>query len=349
MNHSGNETMDALVWTGARAMRYERVMRPTPEPGDALIEVAAVGICGSEISGYLGHSSLRKPPLIMGHETVGRVAADCDASLADGSPATAGRRVVLNPLETCGVCDRCRAQLPNLCRRRRLLGAHRPGAFAQFVAIRAALCTPIPDSFSDAVAIWVEPLACAVRALHHTALAPGSTLLVIGAGPIGLCCVAAASAAGLTTLVIDRDEARLAAALAWGAGRTLSTAQLADAGGIAALAPGGVDAAIDAVGATVTRGQAVEAVVPGGRAVFIGLHEEQSVLAANYLVRQEITVAGSFAYTPADFASAIDMASTMPHLEDWLNIRPLDAGPDAFATLATGTSGAVKIVLVPPR
>jgi threonine dehydrogenase-like Zn-dependent dehydrogenase len=344
-----DDAMDALVWTGPHAMLVERIARPQAAVGEVLIAVGAAGICGSEISGYLGQSSIRRPPLVMGHEAAGTIVAADGAQFMDGSVAVAGQRVVINPLIVCGSCDRCRAGHENLCRQRQLIGAQRPGAFAPFVVAPAANCTPIPDTLSFEDALWTEPLACSLRAVRHAALPSDASLLVLGAGPIGLCCLAAARAMGIgRTIAADLSAQRLAAAEAWGATQTINAAERDLPAVLAALAPGGVDAAIDAVGAGVTRAQAVRAVVPGGRAVFIGLHDEDSPLEANYLVRQEITIVGSFAYSVADFADALELLveQRLPHPASWLDMRPLSAGPGSFAELVRG-SNVVKIALRP--
>ncbi len=340
-----DNTMEALVWLGPRKMEVRREPVPQPRPGEVLVEVAAVGICGSELSGYLGENSLRKPPLIMGHEAAGRIAFDSDALLSDGSPARAGTRVTFNPLVTCGACDLCRAGKNNLCRNRQLISAHRPGAFAGYVAVPAHLCVPLPDHVSLTLGSLTEPLACSVRAVAHAG-APQS-LVILGAGPIGLLCLIAARAAGVDQILIsDVSERRLAVARAWGATATVNARDDVLAA-VQALAPGGADAAIDAVGLTITREQAVRAIAPGGRAVYIGLHEEQSMFAANYVVRQEITVVGSFTYSDADFRRALDLlAAGWVSLDgDWLEERPLAAGPAAFAELIAGATRATKIVL----
>jgi L-iditol 2-dehydrogenase len=116
---------------------------------------------------------------------------------------------------------------------------------------------------------------------------------------------------------------------------------------VQAFAPGGIDAVVDAVGTDATREQAVRAVVPGGRAVFLGLHDESSPLHANYLVRNEVCVQGSFAYTAEDFARAFALIveGQLPLDGDWLEERPLAAGPASFEELLAGKAVATKIVL----
>src|ERR1700722_4440533 len=120
-------TMQALVWLGPREMVERAEPVPQPALGEVLISVAATGICGSELSGFLGHNSLRVPPLIMGHECAGEVVQGAGETFATGETAGIGTRITFNPLIACGTCDRCRAGRPNLCRQRPLIGAPRPG------------------------------------------------------------------------------------------------------------------------------------------------------------------------------------------------------------------------------
>lgn len=349
MDESHNlDQMDALVWLGPREMVVRPEPVPTLKPGEVLLEVTAAGICGSELSGYLGHNSLRRPPLVMGHEAAGRIAQTADNTLADGSPAQAGTRVTFNPLVVCGECDRCRAGLTNLCRKRQIIGAARPGAFARFVAVPAAQCWPLPDDLSDVAGSLGEPLACAVRAVAHAQVTPDDSLLILGAGPIGLCCLAVARATGIEQVIVsDLAPSRLDVATRWGASNVINAGEQDAVTAVQALHAGGVAAVIDAVGSNVTRAQAVQSVVPGGRVVFIGLHNEESPLAANYVIRQEITLVGSFAYTNADFVEALDLLKrgVVQPAADWLEERPLAAGPASFAELVDGTAAASKIVL----
>lgn len=341
-------TMDALVWTGPREMILHVESVPQPAPDEALLEVAAVGICGSELSGYLGHNSLRRPPLIMGHEASGRIVTPATTPLADGRVHDAGTRVAFNPLVVCGRCDRCAAGRTNLCRNRQLVGAHRPGAFARYVAVPARQCWPLPDDLSMVAGALAEPLACAVHAVALSGIQAGQRLLILGAGAIGLCCVAAARALGVAEIAVsDVDSRRLQIARQWGALTTIDARRDDVTQAIQQSHPGGVDAVIDAVGATPARAQAINAVVPGGTVVLIGLHDETSSLPVNYLVRQEVALIGSFAYTDDDFKRALDLLAQglVRPADDWLQERPLSEGPAAFAELVAGSAAVAKIVL----
>jgi L-iditol 2-dehydrogenase len=343
-----NQMMQALVWLGPRDMVQRAEPVPKPAEGEVLISVGAVGICGSELSGFLGHNSLRVPPLIMGHECAGRVVQATEGTFATGEAATVGARVTFNPLVVCGTCDRCSSGRSNLCRRRQLVGAHRPGGFAQYVAIPARQCYPLPESLSLVAGSLVEPLACSIRAVALSGVNPQERLLILGAGPIGLCAVAAARAQGVEQILVsDVMPQRLEIARRWGASEIINAREQDVVAFVQELYPGGVDRVIDAVGATPVRTQAIRAVVPGGRVVLIGLHDEESVMPANYIIRQEITVTGSFAYTDDDFAQAVDLLvrGVVKPSADWLEERPLSDGPAAFAELVDGKAKAAKIVL----
>src|ERR1700726_2037129 len=213
-----DDTMDALVWLGPRDMVQRAEPLPRLADGEVLVAVGAVGICGSELSGFLGHNSLRVPPLIMGHECAGRVVETTTGTFATGQQARVGTRVTFNPLVVCGTCDRCRAGQANLCRRRQLIGAHRPGAFAQYVAVPTAQCYPLPDHLSLVAGSLAEPLACSLHAVVLASVQSNQSLLVLGAGPIGLCAVAAARAQGIEQILVsDVAPQRLEIARRWGA------------------------------------------------------------------------------------------------------------------------------------
>jgi threonine dehydrogenase-like Zn-dependent dehydrogenase len=320
---------------------------PTPKADEVLVRVGAVGICGSELSGYLGQSSLRLPPLVMGHEFAGTIVS------VGGGVAGLHKddQVVVNPLIACGECALCRLGLENLCLKRQIIGIHRPGAFAEFVAAPAANCSRAPQGLSQVAGALAEPLGCGVRAVSVGGVSAGSRVLVLGAGAIGLMCIAAArKAGGIVALAADPNQGRLATAKQWGA-ENLCDTRSADPAEVARQLTGGlgVDVTIDAVGTDTTRRVAVRAVRPGGTVVLVGLHEAESPFEANHMVRSEIRVAGSFAYTQADFDAAIAMlaAGDVKPAESWLEERDLEECGDSFAQLIDDPPPVSKIVLHP--
>ncbi|MHA6482789.1 zinc-dependent alcohol dehydrogenase [Paenibacillus sp. strain BS8-2] len=324
--------MRALVYEGPRVMNIRDTDIPELKENELLVRVAYAGICGSELGGYLGHNSLRKPPLIMGHEFTGVVERMGSAV----NHWAQGDRVVVNPLVTCGQCVQCLSAREQLCEKRALLGAHRPGAFAEYVAVPASNVLRLPDSVSLEEGVLAEPLACAAHIGRLLQWQPQDRLLIYGAGPIGLFVLAAARIHGLKHIdIVDINADRLAIANALG-GQGATTAE------------GDYDKAVDAVGATVTRKRCVEAVRAGGTVVFTGLHESDSEMPINDIIRREIVCMGAFAYAPQDFAVALEwLESGLLQMDQWTRILPLTEGASGFETLLGSPGGIAKILLKP--
>jgi threonine dehydrogenase-like Zn-dependent dehydrogenase len=142
------DTMAALVYEGPHQMALRQVPMPRPAPDEVLIRVAYSGICGSELFGFLGKNSLRKPPLIMGHEFSGVIEQIGEQASVRYPALKAGMRVTANPLISCHTCDYCLSGQQQLCPQRKLHSASLPGSNAQFVAIRADAVAVLPDDFS---------------------------------------------------------------------------------------------------------------------------------------------------------------------------------------------------------
>lgn len=338
--------MKALVWHGPRQMTVEEVATPRPGQGEVLLRPLAVGICGSELSGYLGENSLRVPPLVMGHEFTGVV----EEVGPDAAGLAPGDTVTVNPLIACWQCALCRQGLSNVCLHRRIVGIHCPGAFAERVLVPAASCYRLPPGVDPIRGSLTEPLACAVRAVRLAGVGLASSVLVIGAGPIGLLCMLTARQAGATRiLVADINPRRLEVAREWRA-QVVNPREVDLLDAVREVCgPLGPDTVIDAVGLPVTRNQAVRAVRPGGQVVFLGLHVDEAPLPGNHISRQEVTIRGSFSYTDHDFRSALDLlaAGVLPPDLSWIDVRGLEQGPASFAELVDNPQAVTKVVLVP--
>lgn len=311
--------MRALVFTAPSVVEMQDVDEPQPRDGEVVVDVKGSGICGSELHGFRS-LGFRKPPLVMGHEVVGVDAA--------------GRRVAVNPLLSCGRCDLCGRGLPQVCRERGLLGVHRPGGFAERVAVPADALHVLPDGISWEAAAMVEPLANAVHALRQIPDVRDTRVGVIGAGAIGLLCllVARRLGAGHVT-VVDPSDGRLAIAARLGA----------DATGQALGEE--YDAVVDAVGLPATRADSLVRVRPGGHAVWIGLARADATIDGNDLVRGERHVVGSFAYRPEEFAEAVTLSADCDL--GWSTGVPLEDAQRIFMALADGNSEIVRAVIRP--
>jgi threonine dehydrogenase-like Zn-dependent dehydrogenase len=325
--------MKAIVWQGPERMTLEERPEPAPRPGELVLRPAAVGICGSEVEGYLGHMGNRTPPLIMGHEFAGVVvAAAADQAELEGA------RVAVNPLSGCGHC--------RLCRDRQLIGVHRDGAFADLVRVPGASVRRLPDDVSARTGALVEPLANGVHAVRlGLADGPVERAIVVGAGTIGLVTLQAALLSDIPHVaVVEPHDERRERALALGAhaayGSEEEAVEAAQSDGL------GVDLALDAVGAQATRRLALAVLRPGATAVCIGLAADDTTLGFHDVVRSQHRIQGSYAYTMDDFEQAFDwLVSGRATLGDLPPVQPLEDGPGAFARLAGGPSAQVKVFL----
>ncbi|SFU53979.1 zinc-dependent alcohol dehydrogenase [Alicyclobacillus macrosporangiidus] len=335
--------MQAYVWTGPRRFETREMARPEPGPGEVLLRVLYSGICGSELSGYLGENSLRKPPLVMGHEFTGEVAA-----LGDGAKGVSvGDVVAVNPLIACGRCPDCLRGMPQYCPEKAIIGIHRPGSFAEYVVVPADRCHRVQDALAGAL---VEPLACGLRAAAQAQVSLGDSVVVYGAGIIGLFSLLAAKLRGAAPLVlVDTNDERLALGVAFGATHTANPRREDVVQVVRRLTGAGADRAIDAVGLTATRQGCVDVLRSGGRMAWIGLHEDDTRVQGNVVVRKELEVAGCFCYTEDDFRLAhrlVDSGVVRPD-EAWLDVRPMGAIQEAFDEQIDGPARYPKLVLVP--
>jgi threonine dehydrogenase-like Zn-dependent dehydrogenase len=339
--------MQALVYEGPRVMNMRDVPDPSPGPDEALIQVAFSGICGSELSGYLGQNSLRRPPLVMGHEFAGTIVALGEQALLFNPDLAVGRRVTVNPLSHCGRCRLCLAGRHQLCPRRQLLGAHRPGSYAAQVAAPARSVHLLPDGVSMEHAALTEPLACALRAAQLAGCSALDRAVVIGLGPIGLLTLQVLGAFGVEVLcATDTDADRRAMAAHFGV-PALDPRSDDVQGHVQSATDGlGADLVFDAVGTDATRRQSVELTAPAGRVVLIGLHEEESPVPINLAIRREISLFGSFSYTPNIFAEALRwIAAERIVIDPWLIKAPLSEGRECFERLLGKPGPVAKILL----
>jgi 2-desacetyl-2-hydroxyethyl bacteriochlorophyllide A dehydrogenase len=331
----------ALVYLGPHRMELQDLPVPDPGPEEVRVRVATAAICGSDLHGFREASPRRIPPLVMGHEVVGRVEAVGEAA----DPSLAGERVVVMPVVSCGRCERCVEGRENLCPDRRLMGMNFPGGFAETFTIPAAQLLRMPEGLQDATGSLVEPFANSIHCVDRS-VRPGDDVLVIGAGPIGLLAVRAAVLAGAArTFVVDTLPGRLELAVAQG-GEPVRAEGAAEA--IALATDGkGVDVVIDAAGFASTWELAMKAVRWGGRVEVIGLGSVEGPISYHAVVSKGVTIAGSYACVRRDFDRALKLLSDgSADVGSWITQMPLADGQAAFEALVDG-GRFTKVVLVP--
>ena len=329
--------MKALVYTAPNEMTYRDEPLPLPAPGEVMIKVDAVGICGSDMHAYHGRDPRRVPPLILGHELAGEIVHGPGA----------GKRVTVNPLITCGHCDYCVEGRNNLCANRAMIGMTRAGGFAELVTTASSSVIELPEGMSSRAAALTEPAATALHALNAAARSLARPIaecdaLVLGGGAIGLLVALLLTSRGCRHVrLAETNPLRRDAAARLAGCRAYDPTQ-------SRPADDGMHLVIDAVGAKATRHAALAAVKPGGVIVHVGLADWASEIDMRKLTLAEITLIGVYTYTTAD------LRATVRALHDgafgdlaWVEERPLADGARAFTDLDAGRAAAAKIVLLP--
>jgi L-gulonate 5-dehydrogenase len=335
----------AWFLTGSEKLELRDIPKPIPGPGEALIRVRAVGICGSDSEAYQGIHPLPNYPRLPGHEFAGEVAA----VPADWSGPPVGTRVAVDPALHCGTCYACRIGRHNCCTNVSIAGVHRPGAMAEFTTARATQLAPIPDDMSFATAGVVETLSIGAQAVGRANVLEGDRVVVLGAGSIGLCCLLMARRAGAAVLVSEPLPWRRALAAEFGAERITDPADADLADAVRDFSDGyGAHVAIDATGEIEGAEAALAVAGSAARVVVLTLHDKPIRVRPWQLVRQELTLLGS-RLSLADFGELVGLAASGDAPIDRLvtHTFPMSEAAAAFAAAAARPTGFVKAVVLP--
>jgi len=270
--------MKALLLSQYKHLEIANLPDPEPGLGEVLVRVAACGICGSDVHGYDGSSGRRIPPIVMGHEAAGTIAALGTRV----SGFAKGDRVTFDSTIFCGACNHCRRGDVNLCDHRQVLGVscaefRRAGAFAEYVAVPSRILYRLPENLSFNEAAMLEAVSVALHSVCLAHVSADSTALVLGAGMIGLLTLQALRAAGCPRIfVADLDSTRLKLAQEVGATAVLSSEKDV-LGQVMDLTCGvGVDVVIEAVGRNETVKASIESVRKGGTVVLSATYRLKS-------------------------------------------------------------------------
>ena len=342
--------MKALLLSQYRHLEIADFPTPTPAPGEVLVRIAACGICGSDVHGYDGSSGRRIPPIVMGHEAAGTVAA-VGAGVTNFSP---GDRVTFDSTVSCGACQFCRRGEINLCDNRRVLGVscgdyRCTGAFAEYIAVPQHIVYALPDSLSFAEAAMLEAVSVAVHAVSLSCLTPNGTALVVGAGMIGLLTLQALRAADCSALfVTDVDASRLALARELGASEIIQAGDNVVSEVLRLTNGSGVDLAVEAVGLNATVRTAIDSVRKGGTVTLVGNVTPDVTLPLQKVVTRQIRLQGSCA-SAGEYPRAIELLSSgQVRVKPLISaIAPLEEGPRWFERLYAREANLMKVVLTP--
>jgi 2-desacetyl-2-hydroxyethyl bacteriochlorophyllide A dehydrogenase len=336
--------MRAFVVTSPRTARVEEVDEPVAGPGQVIVDVARVGVCGTDVEFFTGEmaylqSGQAEYPLRLGHEWCGTV-----ASVGEGVDAWwLGRRVTGDTMLGCGHCRRCLSGRQHVCADRHEIGIRYgwPGALAERLLVPSTALHALPDSIDDVTGALVEPGGNALRAVLAAGAGPGRRILVWGSGTIGLLTAQLAVAHGAVVDVIGHHDETLQMARDFGATQAVRGEHDLE---------GAYDAVIDATNDKAVPAQALDFVEPGGRVVYIGLSGEPSLVDTRTVALKDVTVVGILSASPG-------LTGVIEHYADGrVDPRPvvaatvgLAATADVLAGCRPGQAGPGPKIHIDPR
>ena len=329
--------MKACVFHGPGDVRVEERQRPRPGRGEMLLEMRATGICYSDIRVYKGEKKARAG-VIPGHEPVGVIAA-----LGEGVDGfRTGQEVAVCPILACGACFFCRRGYRNRCPQRTTLGYDDDGGLAEYMLVPAALIRvghvfPLPAGLTPSRATLTEPMACVLNSLETCRLAAGGSLVVVGAGPMGLLHVMLARQLGVATIIVaELMDERLAHARRWGADLCLNPERDDVTSQVLAATDGlGADAVVVSTGSSQAAvGSLALARSQGVVSLFGGFPPNTNIpLDVNAIHYGEIVLTGSQNATSDQYRRALQLLTRLPQAEE-INTHPfkISDGPKAYSS-----------------
>jgi L-gulonate 5-dehydrogenase len=335
--------MKTAVTLAPHNVEIQETPEPRPRPGEALIRIERVGICGSDVHLYHGAHPYASYPRIQGHEAAGRIVAFGDGYHGDLNEA---QKIAIEPLIHCGSCYPCRQGRRNCCVNLKVLGAHLDGAFREYISVPTYTLYSSADLTPEQAAL-VEPISIGVQAVHRSAIQAGEQVLIIGAGPIGAGISLAAVDRGARVMVADKLASRLELVRHFGVERTVDASQEDLGEAVQEWTSGdGAHIAIDAVGAPPVIRQCCELVASAGRVMIVGLSMQEVSLPVIDFTRKEMTILGS-RNNAGLFGEAVALVSR--HRDKLMHMIThryrLDDLPEALALAAEHPEQVEKVMI----
>jgi D-arabinose 1-dehydrogenase-like Zn-dependent alcohol dehydrogenase len=344
------DAMKAARFTAAGTpLEIISIARPQPSPGEALVRVRAVGLCGSDVHITEGHTPTAFTPITLGHEIAGVVEVVGDGV---GHHVAAGDHVFVNPMVGCLTCRFCRAGEVNLCSQRKILGIQMDGALAEYVVAPVVNLTVMPEHVGFPETALIESAGTANHAVRALQAAPGDVVAVIGAGGLGMQALRLAVARGAQVVAVETDPVARQRSLDAGALAALdptspdTVEQVLDA----AQRPDGLDGVVDCVGIGTTFTTALQMLRINGHCAVVGIGTEPLMLTApTHFTRRALRVSGIYGYTAADIA---EVAARL--VDGSLDLRasisavvPLDKVNEGIRMFADRENSPVRVVVEP--
>jgi L-iditol 2-dehydrogenase len=309
---------------------------PQMGENEVLIQSMSVGICGSDISYYLGHRKPLAYPWVLGHEVVGQV-------IDVGNRVTSlsiGQRIIVEPNYPCGVCTFCRTGRGNICPNKKSLGITHSGCFAEQFVAPAEFVWPVPVAISNEDAVTIEPLAVSLHALWQSGVQLGDVAAVIGCGATGLLLIQAAISQGVRVIAHDQVQSKMDMARQFGA-------EIHPSEDISKLwQTEGVTTVFECAGAAATVELALNNAPRGSQVILIGLSSSEARFVPLRFVREGLKLGGSIIYDhPNDFERALELVKkkVLSPSKIVTNNLPFDEMGQALALASNGNAGKVLV------
>jgi L-iditol 2-dehydrogenase len=337
------KTMKKAILERPGKIRVEEARIPSPGPGEVLLKVRDIGICGSDIHIYEGLLPFVRFPITQGHEMSGEV-----ADAGGGTAARAGDRVTIIPRTLCGGCESCLGGRSNRCLSLRIMGVHGDGVAAEYVRVPEYTVIKIPDDLPLDLAAMIEPLAVCVHACN---MVPGGVggknVLVVGAGVIGNLTAQAAKAKGARVMIAGRTDYRLEYAKAAGIDICVNDRKEDPGEAVAREFGDGADVVFECIGVDASVNESFARCKKGGTAVILGIFGEKQLVDMFTLQDKELTVIGSMLYLESDFEESIALAREgKVSLKPLITKKfPLENFADAYKFIEEKSAPVMKVMI----
>jgi len=311
------------VMTAPGKIEFREIEKPTPKPGQVLVQIMRIGVCGSDIHVYHGTHPFTSYPVTQGHEVSGRIAA-----LGEGVTGFAlGQKVTIEPQVYCGRCYPCTHGKYNLCESLKVMGFQTTGTASEYFAVDASKVTPLPEEMTYDEGAMIEPLAVTVHAAKRFPEIVGAKVAILGAGPIGILLAQSCKALGAqSVLITDVSDLRLSIAQSVGADFAVNTAKT-DFGEalVSAFGPDKADVIYDCAGNDVTMGQAIACARKGSTIILVAVFGKRANVDLAVLNDHELDLNTSMMYRHEDYVDAIRLVN-----EGKIQLRPMMSRHFAF-------------------
>jgi 2-desacetyl-2-hydroxyethyl bacteriochlorophyllide A dehydrogenase len=342
--------LKALRYLGPQKILLQEQPEPVLKEDEVLVKIMASGICGSDVHGYLGLTGRRIAPMTMGHEFSGQI-------VKVGSKAKSfdpGARVVVQPLNFCGECINCRHGNTNMCVNGRLFGVMDvDGAMAEYLAVPEKLLFSLPEKCSYETGAMAEPFAVAYGAVKKAGDLKNKSVLIVGAGTIGLCILQIVRLHGPQLVVVsDLSDNRLKVAAELGAGKTINPENQEYLELVKRFTDGNmIDVSFEAVGVAAAVNQSLRVLKKMGTSIWVGNSAREIEINMQDVVTSALTISGTYIYTHEEFGEVVEMMGTGRLRADRLisKVISLEEAPETFAAMHQQPDAFIKVIIDPTR